>query len=161
MSNNQGFFKLTGLVRLQIHDKDGNLKDDTGWITNTITNSGKHMVFRLFATVTSKPFKFGWLEVGSSTTAVAATDRLLASAIKGGGLGRALATITETKTTVAMDSVNFYKQWTATESRTVNEIGLFNTSTQNAVTLLGRKLTGTKALANGETLTANYKIVVS
>lgn len=161
MSDNQGFFKLTGLVRLQIHTPDGQLRDDTGWIMNTITNSGKHMVFRLLATVSSKPKKFGWLAIGSSTTAVTAADRLLSSEVKGLGLGRALATITETKTTVAMDSVNFYNQWTASGARTINEIGLFNTSTQNAVTMLGRKLTGTKTLANGETLTANYKIVIS
>ena len=159
--NNQGYFKLTGLVRLQIHDKDGNLKDDTGWLNNTITNSGKHIALRLLTTVSSKPFKFGWLAVGSSATSVAATDRLLAAEITASGLGRAAATLTETKTTVAMDSINFYKQWTATGLVTVNEIGIFNTSTQNVATLLGRKLTGAKSLSNTETLTANYKIILS
>lgn len=159
--SNQGLFKLTGLVRLQIHDVRGNLRDDTGWLHNTITNSGKHMVFRLLSSVTTKPLKFAWLAVGSSTTAVAATDRLLATEITASGLGRALATLTETKTTVAMDSVNFNKVWTASGNVTVNEIGIFNTSTQNAVSMLGRKLTGTKSLTSGETLTANYKIVIS
>ena len=159
--NEQNWFKLTGLVRLQIHDVEGNLRDDTGWLQNTVVNSGKHLVFRLFSTVTSKPLKFGWIAVGSSATAVAVTDRILSSEIAGVGLARALATLTETKTTIAMDSVNFYKQWTATGARTVNEVGLFNTSTFNGVNMLCRKLTGVKTLANGETLTANYKIQVS
>lgn len=155
------FFKLTGLVRLQVHDKDGNLKDDTGWIRNTITNSGKHIALSLLFTTSDKPKKFGWLAVGSSATAVAATDRTLATEITGSGLGRAAATINQTKTTVAMDSINFHYKWTAAGTVTVQEIGVFNTSTQNAVTLLGRKIISSKTLASSETLTADYKIVMS
>jgi len=160
MNKEYGFFKLTGLVRIQHFGVDNDLIEDTGWMTNTICNSGKHMLGMLLSSVSGRK-PFGWLAVGSSTTAVAATDRTLAVEITASGLGRAAATITQTKTTVAHDSINFYKQWTASGSVTVNEIGIFNTSTQNAAIMLGRKLTGAKALSSGETLTANYKIVIS
>jgi len=160
MNNEQGFFKLTGLVRLEHRGADGNLIEDTGWMHNTVCNSGKHLLAMLLASVSGRK-SFGWLAVGSSTTAVAATDRTLATEITASGLGRSAATITQTKTTVAHDSINFYKQWTASGSVTVNEIGIFNTSTANTAVMLCRKLTGAKTLASGETLTANYKIVIS
>lgn len=160
MENNAGFFKLTGLVRLAIHDINGDLVEDTGWMHNTVCNSGKHLLGMLLASVSGRK-PFGWLAVGSSTTAVVATNRLLAVELTASGLERAAATITQTKTTVAHDSINFYKQWTASGAVTVNEIGIFNTSTQNTAVMLCRKLTGAKSLGVGETLTANYKIVIS
>ena len=147
--------KLTGMVRLVHRDKDGKVISDTGFIKNVITNAGKAQMALLGIDPSAVPFTY--LAVGSGTTAEAATQTALVTEITTSGLGRAAATVTRSTTTVANDTLQLDKTFTATGSVTVEEIGIFNDA--SAGTMLGRKLTTSKALANGETLACQYKVV--
>ena len=150
--------KIIGRVRLVHYDKDGNVKSDSGWLKNTITNAGKAEIANLAGNV-STPTAFTYLEVGTSNTAESASHTALQAAITDTGLARAAATVSRVTTNVANDTLQLAKTWTATGSKTVEEIGIFNAA--SAGTMLGRKLTTSKALTNGETLTATYQIIFS
>lgn len=146
---------IKGTVKIDIFDKDGNLKSTTGWLRNTITNAGKAEMANHAGDVSS-PVAFTYLAVGSSSAAESATHTALTTEISASGLSRAAATVSRITTTVTNDTVQLVKTWTATGAVTVEEVGIFNAA--SAGIMLGRKLTGTKTLANGETLQATYKV---
>ncbi len=102
---------------------------------------------------------FSYLAVGTSSTAVAASQTTLVAEITDTGLGRAAATMSRTTTTQTNDTTVFSKTWTATGSKTIEEIGYFNAS--SAGVMGGRALTGTKSLVSGNTLTATYSVIHS
>jgi len=147
--------KLVGMVRLVHRDKDGKVISDTGFIKNVITNAGKALIALLAGDASAVPFTY--LAVGSGTTAEAATQTALVTEIAASGLARAAATVSRSTTNVTNDTLQLDKTWTASGSVTVEEIGIFNDATTG--TMLGRKLTTSKALANGETLAATYKVI--
>ena len=146
--------KLVGQVRLVHRDKNGKVISDTGFIKNVITNAGKALIASLAGDAAAVPFTY--LAVGSGTTAEAASQTALVTEITTSGLGRASATVSRSTTTVTNDTLQLDKTWTASGAVTVEEIGIFNDA--SAGTMLGRKLTGSKTLANGETLAATYKV---
>lgn len=145
---------IKGLFKLDIHDKNGNLKDTTGWMSNVITKVGFAQLALLAGDASAVPFTY--LAVGTSSTAVSANDTTLNAEITDTGLERAAATVSRVTTTNTNDTLQLTKTWTATGSKTVEEVGVFNASSSG--TLLGHALTTSKALANGETLTATYKV---
>lgn len=147
-------FKLAGRIRLEIRDKNGNVKDDTGWINNIITNAGKAQIALLAGDASAVPFTY--LAVGTSATAVAATDTTLTAEITTLGLARAAGTVSRITTTVTNDTLQVVYTWTATGSVTVEEVGLFNAS--SAGTMLGHALTTSKVLVNTDTLTLTYQV---
>jgi hypothetical protein len=151
-------FKLSGFVRLVIRDINGKIKEDTGWLKNTITNAGKAAAAGLLGN-TGSITAFTYLAVGTSNTAESAAHTALQAEITDTGLERAAATVTRSTTTQTNDTLQLDKTWTATGAKTVEEIGILNAASTGI--MLGRKLTTTKTLANGETLAATYKIVVS
>lgn len=148
--------KLMGLVKLDIYDKNGKLRETTGWLKNTITNAALAAVSGLVGNVDSQT-AFTYLEVGTSSTAESADHTALQAAITDTGLARAAATVSRQTTTQTNDTLQLYKQWTATGTKAVEEVGIFNAASTGV--MLGRKLTGTKTVNNGETLTVTYKIV--
>ena len=145
---------LKGRVRLQCHRADGSLKWDTGFIDNIITNAGKAQVALLAGDASATPFTY--LAVGTSATAVAATDTTLTAEIADSGLERAAATVSRVTTTVTNDTLQLVKTWTATGSKTVEEVGIFNANSSG--TMLGHALTTSKAVSSGETLTGTYQV---
>jgi len=149
---------LKGFVRLVVKDKNGNIKSDTGWLKNTITNAGLAAVAGLIGN-TGTITAFTYLAVGTSNTAESASHTTLQTEITDSGLERASATVSRVTTTQTNDTLQLVKTWTASGSKTVEEIGIFNASSSG--TMLGRKLTTSKALSSGDTLEATYKIVVS
>ena len=151
-------FGIKGYIRLQCKDKEGNLKWDTGFIQNTITNLGKAEIAKLIGSV-SGPTAFGYLALGTSNTAPAATDTTLVAEIVDSGLARANSTETVTTTTTTGDTVQFSYTWTASGSKTIEEIGIFNAA--SAGVMLGRALTTSKAVSSGETITGTYQIRLS
>lgn len=147
-------FSLAGRVKLDCHNPDGSLKWTTGWIKNGITNAGKAQVALLAGDASATPFTY--LEVGTSSTAFAASQTALQAAVTDSGLARAAATVSRVTTTVTNDTLQLVKTWTATGSKTIEEVGIFNAA--SAGTMLGRALTGTKSVVNGETLTGTYQV---
>jgi hypothetical protein len=155
--NTKGKIKLTGIARLACYDKDGNLKWDTGEMKNTITNAGLAQVALLLGDATAVPFTY--LAVGTSSTAESAAHTALQAEITDSGLARAAATVSRVTTTQTNDSLNLYHEWTASGSKTIEEVGIFNDA--SAGTMLGRKLTTSKAVVSTDKLQGTYKIVVS
>lgn len=124
-------------------------------VENTITNAGKAAIAGLVGNVGSIT-AFSYLEVGTSTTAPAASQTALQAAIVDSGLARHSATVSRVTTTQTNDTIQFLYVWTASGSKSVEEIGIFNAS--SAGIMLGRALSGTKAVDSGETLTATYGV---
>lgn len=151
MDNN----KITGRFKLECHRADGSLKWATDWIKNGTTNAGKAQAALLYGDSTATPFTY--LAVGTSSTAFAASQTTLVAEITTNGLARAAATISRVTTTVANDTYQAVKVWTASGSLTVEEVGYFNAS--SAGTMGGRALTTTKSIVSGETLTATYQVI--
>lgn len=142
---------LKGTYKFQIKDKDGNIRDE--WtVNNTIVNAGKAQLALLAGDGTANPFTY--LALGTSSTAVAVAQTGLQAEITDTGLARAAGTVSRTTTTVTNDTYQITYTWTASGSKTVEEVGVFNASSSG--TMLGRALTSTKTLVNGEQITATY-----
>ena len=107
--------KISGYVRLRIKDKDGNIKEDTGFQKNIITNAGLAELSNLAGNVSS-PTAFTYLAVGTDNTAAAATDTTLGAEITDTGLARASATVSRTTTTATNDTLRLVYEWTAAGS---------------------------------------------
>jgi hypothetical protein len=151
-------FKLRGYARLVCRRKDGSIKWDTGFLRNTITTAGLDEVTGLIGNVGTKT-AFTYLAVGTDSTAESSAHTALQAEIIDSGLSRASATVTQETTTETNDTLQLTHTWTATASKTVEEVGIFNDASVG--TMLGRKLTGSKTVDANETLTGTYKVVVS
>lgn len=145
---------LVGQFRLQCFDRYGRQKFDTGFLHNIITNAGKAQMALLAGDASATPFTY--LAVGTSATAVAATDTTLTAEITDTGLARAAGTVSRITTTVTNDTLNVTYTWTASGSKTIEEIGLFNAA--SAGTMLGHALTTSKSVVNTDVLIGTYQV---
>lgn len=136
----------------------GSQKWDTGFIDNITTNAGKAAIAGLIGN-TGAVTAFGYLAVGTSSTAVAATDTTLGAEITDTGLARAASTNSRTTTSVTNDTLSMTYTWTASGSKTVKEIGYFNASSGG--TMGGHSLTGDRILTNGDQLVGTYTVQIS
>jgi hypothetical protein len=150
-------FKIRGSLTITHRGADGEEKSKTE-THNIITNAGIAEVTALMGNVGS-PTAFTYLALGSSSTAVSATDTTLTTEITTGGLARAAATVTQETTTVSNDTLQLDKTWTATIPLTVEECGVFNDATTGD--MLGHALTTTKALLASDTIQVTYKVTLS
>lgn len=151
MDNN---IQLKGTYSFELRGIDGNVKDS--WtVDNVVTNVGKAELANLTGNV-STPVEFTYLAVGTSATAVDATDTTLTAEITDTGLERASGTVSRETTTTTNDTFKITNTWTATGSKTVEEVGVFNDA--SAGTMLSHALTTSKAVTSGETLTATYTL---
>lgn len=143
--------KIKGKYSFTIKDIDGTIRDSWA-VDNIIVNAGKAQLALLAGDASAVPFTY--IALGTSSTAVGASQTALQAEITDTGLQRASATVSRTTTTVTNDTLSLVKAFTATGSKTIEEVGAFNASSSG--TMLGRALTGTKTLSNGETLTVTY-----
>ena len=152
--NTEGQIKVEGQVRLQVI-KDGVVLQDTGFQKNTITNVA-FAVFSGLVGATGAQTAFTYLAVGTDNTAASASQTALIAEIVDTGLARAAATVSRVTTTQTNDTLQLAYTWTASGSKTVNEIGVFNAASSG--TMAARKLTTALALVNGAQLIATYQI---
>lgn len=131
---------------------------DTWAVKNTVTTVGKGIFSGLIGNVGSYA-AFGYLELGTSNTAPAAGQTALQAAITDSGLARHSATMSQQTTTTTNDTLQFLYAWTASGTKTVEEIGFFNAS--SGATMGGRALTGSKPIISGDILTATYKLILA
>jgi hypothetical protein len=147
--------KISGRVKLVIKHPDGRI-EDTGWIENLITSAGKAAMAGLVGNTGSITAPT-YLAVGTSSTAVLVGDTALNAEITDTGLARAVATISRVTTSVTNDTLRFvYSSWTATGTKTVEEVGILNASSGGI--LLTHALTTSRALVNGSLLSVTYDI---
>lgn len=143
---------IEGWVDLECHDSYGNLR--WKWSGhNGITNAGLAQMALLAGDATAVPFTY--LALGTSATAFSASQTALQAEITDTGLQRAAATVSRVTTTQTNDTLQLLKQFTSTGTKTVEEVGAFNAASSG--TMLGRALTTSRALLNGDTLTMTYK----
>ena len=145
--------KLKGVFSFNITDTDGNLLDS--WeVENLVTNAGFAQLALLAGDASATPFTY--IAVGTSSTAPSVTDTNLTAEITDSGLARAAGTVSRVTTTVTNDTYQVTYQWTASGSKTIEEVGGFNASSGG--TMLCHALTTSKAVSNGETLTGTYRL---
>lgn len=147
--------KTIGKIKLNIYTKEGKLRDSTGWIKNLTTNDGK-AAFAGLAGNTGAITAFGWLALGTSNTAVVASQTALSAEITDTGLQRASATVSRTTTSVTNDTLTFTKTFTATGTKVIEEVGYFNAASSG--TMGGRALTTTKTVNNTEQIQVIYNV---
>lgn len=145
--------KLIGTYEFEIRDINGKIRDKWS-VNNLVTNAGFAQLALLAGDASATPFTY--IAVGTSTTAPAVTNTTLTAEITDTGLARVAGTVSRTTTTVTNDTYQITTTWTATGSKTIEEVGVFNAS--SAGTMLSHALTGSKAVSNGETLTGTYKL---
>lgn len=151
--NEENTVKLKGTYTFEIRDVDGNIRDS--WtVDNIVTNAGKAQLALLCGDASAVPFTY--LAVGTSSTAVGATDTTLTAEIVDSGLARAAGTVSRITTTTTNDTFQITKTWTASGSKTIEEVGAFNAA--SAGTMLSHALTTSKAVTTGETLTGTYSL---
>ena len=154
---------IHGRIKIEIRSADGKLKESFfehiqnkitgGWIHNITTQAGKAQL-ALLAGASGNLFTY--LAVGTSSTAVAATDTQLGAELSTLNLGRAAASVSRVTTTNANDTLQLVYMWTASGGTTVQEAGIFNAASTG--TMLGHALTGAKVLAASDTLTLTYQV---
>lgn len=147
--------KTQGEFRLEVRDKNGVLLQDTGWLHNLGMDARLAVVAGLYGNTGSQT-AFTYLALGTSATAVSSSQTALVAEIVDTGLARASATVSRVTTTVTNDTTQLTYTWTASGSKTINEIGYFNASSGGVMG--GRALTGAITVANGVTITATYRI---
>ena len=145
--------KVKGTYTIEVRDSIGNLKEKKV-VDNLVVNAGLAQLALLAGDASATPFTY--LAVGTSATAVAASQTALQSEITDTGLARAAATVSRVTTTVTNDTLQLVYTWTASGSKTVEEIGVFNASSSG--TMLSRALTGTTSLVSGDQIQATYKV---
>lgn len=143
-----------GFGSMVCRDKDGNIKWELNF-TNTITNVGFAVIAGL-AGNTGAQTAFTYLAVGTSSTAPSASQTALGGEITTNGLGRAAATVSRVTTTQTNDTLQLVKAFSVSGTSTVEEAGIFNDA--SAGTMLGRALTTSKTVVNGDTLTVTYQV---
>lgn len=146
---------LEGKVKLVCYDKNGKLKYDTGFIKNTITNASFAVLSGL-AGATGAQTAFTYLAVGTSNTAPAASQTALQAEISTNGLSRAAATVSRVTTTQTNDTLQLVLVFSVSGTSTVEEAGIFNAN--SAGVMLGRALTTSRSVVNGDTLTVTYQV---
>ena len=149
--------KITGMVQLTCKDKDGKVLWQTPYSHNVVTSAGKAQIALLASDASAVPFSY--IALGTGTTAESASQTALVTEITDTGLARASATVSRTTTTVTNDTMRLTYTWTASGTKTIEEVGVFNDATTG--TMLGRKLTGSKTVNNTEQLTATYDFIFS
>lgn len=103
--------------------------------------------------------EFKYLALGVGTTAAAATDTALESEITDSGLERSAATVTYEDTTTTDDTLQLVKSWTASGSKSVTEIGVFNAASTGV--LGGRVVKTAVPLESRDIYAITYKIVLA
>jgi len=124
-----------------------------GRYEDIITNAGLAEVAKLIGADLGG-VKFGYIAIGSGTTAPAATDTALEFETH-----RASATVSQTTTTVTGDTAQFEASFTFTASYAITESGVFNDPT--AGVMLCRQTFPVINVVSGDTLTVTWKVVVS
>lgn len=148
--------KTIGRVHVKVIGSDGLVKVDCDYGTNIITNAGKAAEAGLIGN-TGGVSPFTYLALGTSNTAVAATDTTLGAEITDTGLARASATVSRITTSVANDTLQLTYTWTASGVKTIQETGVFNASSSGV--MLGRKvLSPSITTANTDLVIITYTV---
>jgi hypothetical protein len=148
----QNTLKIKGSYHFEIKDVEGKIRDS--WtVDNLVVNGGLAFITGLLTGTGTVPT---YLALGTSDDAVAGSQTALVAEITDTGLERAVSTASQVTTTITNDTFQLAKTFTATGSKTIEEVGVFNDPTTG--TMLSRALTTSKAITNGESIAVTYKL---
>jgi len=145
-----------GFYRLKIRNADGSVAGDTGWRKNQIVNLGfeDYLCQTLAGMAGSKTISFAILGTG---TAPGATDTTLNGEITDASNMR----MAVTPTTIASKTVQFAFTLNSniiTAAKTIQNVGLINTSTTNVGSIFAGQTYTTSALATNQVVNGSYQI---
>jgi len=148
-------------VMLTVRDSEGNVKQeyDSGWSGNGITNAGMAEVAGLIASGITGVTAFGYIAIGTGTTAFDPSQTALVTEIK-----RKSATTSRVTTTVTNDTAQWVATFSSADGLTgtsaVTESGIFNASTGG--TMLARQVFSTLNINwdAGDSLQVTWKVQV-
>lgn len=145
---------LRGHFRYILRDGATGRIIETGATENTVATVGRSQVLKMIYSG-GNTNSFGWMAVGTTTTAPATSDTGLTSEVSRIAVG----TFDTTNVTSTTPNMNFVASWNTNQANTtLGEVGLFNTSSANAQTLLAHATFATINKANTNTLTITYTI---
>jgi len=151
-------FGLKGKVKIRIFKaKTGEVIEEE--FDNLVVNAGKAEVAKLIGSGLGGT-AFGYIAIGTGTTAEAATDTAMEVELK-----RKAATVTSVTSNITNDTARFEATFSSDDGLTgtsaVTEYGLFNDPT--AGTMLSRVVQSAKNLDwdAGDSLTVTWDIIVS
>ena len=101
---------------------------------------------------------FTYLATGTGTGAESASDTALVTEITDSGLERSTGTLTLEDTTHTDDTLQIVKTWTATGTKTVAEVGMFNGASGGTMAFR-EKLATAKSLVSGDTYTLTAQLI--
>lgn len=147
---------VRGFYRLQIQDQSGKVAGDSGWRENTVVNLGfqDYLAATLGGVLGSKQVTYAILGTG---TAPGAADTSLAGEITDAAGMRCAVT----PTTIASKTVQFAFTLASnviTAAKTIQNVGLINTSTTNVGTIFAGNTYTTSALATNQSVNGSYQI---
>ena len=133
----------------------GQLKWDTGFISNGTPTAAFAVISGLVGNTGSQT-AFTYLATGTSSTAFVNSQTALVAEITDSGLQRAAATVSRVSLINTNDTLQLVKTFTASGTKSVEEVGVFNASSNGVMG--GRALTMTKSLVSGDSYTVTYQI---
>jgi len=147
------FFNLRGCFKGHLRDAQGRplsyFKSD-----NTVATVGRREVLDLIITGGSTDL-FGWMAVGTSTTAPATGDTHLGSEVDRNAIG----TFDTTNLTSSTPNWDAVASWNTNEANTtLGEVGIFNSSGADSQTILAHATFSTIDKTTSNTLTITYTI---
>lgn len=145
-----------GFYRLKIRNEDGSVAGDSGWRKNTVVNLGfqDYLCQTLAGMAGSKTISYAILGTG---TAPGATDTSLNGEITDASNMR----MAVTPTTIASKTIQFAFTLNSniiTAAKTIQNVGLINTSTTNVGTIFAGQTYTTSALATNQVVNGSYQI---
>jgi len=147
--------KLRGCLEIALRDVHGN-ELNRQKIENTICTAGRRWVLEnIYSGGAASIQVIGWMAVGTHTAAPATGNTGL-----GGETTRiAIGTFTTSNVSSTTPSMRFEASFATDEANTtLAEVGLFNTSTAEAATMLGRATFGTINKTSTNTLSISYTV---
>jgi len=134
--NSKSSVKAVGLIEIIVRDKRGNIKHHLKAIRNVITDAGLAALIRLAFSGLSEN-KFGYLAIGTGTTAEDASDTALESEV-----ARKAASVSQITTTVTNDTALLEATFSSADglsgTASISEVGIFNASSGG--TMLARRV---------------------
>ena len=121
--------------------------------STAVVNTGRAIITNRIIGSGTEP---KYVAIGTGTTAVALTDTTLGGEVE----TRATGTSSRTTTSTTNDTYQVVGTVTATASRTIGEVGIFDASSSGNLFVRG-VLASTVSLASGDTLTVTATVQVT
>ena len=142
--------KATGALRIVVTSAEGQVKEDVQ-VKNLVVNTGLNYIVSRMKDATATAMTH--MELGTGTTAAAAADTALGTAISGSRTAL-------TSTTVSSNTITYVASFAAgTGTGAVTEAGIFNAS--SAGTMLCRTVFPVVNKQAGDSMTVTWTVTVS